>query len=73
VLIILSSPQAQQDNKPGHSIGKVSTKGDLIVIVEHGQSPSRELLERANGIRQQWIDYWGATTGHRASMTANPR
>jgi len=45
----------------------------IVVVVEHGQSPSHELIERANGIRQQWIDYWGTTTGHRASMTANPR
>jgi hypothetical protein len=45
----------------------------IVVVVEHGQSPSRELLERANGIRQQWIQYWETATGHRASMTANPR
>ena len=45
----------------------------IIVLVEHGQSPSRELIERANGIRQRWIDYWETTTGHRASMTVNPR
>jgi hypothetical protein len=42
-------------------------------VVEHGRSPSRELIERANGIRRQWIDYWETTTGHRASMTVNPR
>ena len=45
----------------------------IIVLVEHGQSPSREHIERANGIRQRWIDYWETTTGHRASMTVNPR
>jgi hypothetical protein len=45
----------------------------IVVVVEHGQRPSRELVERANGIREQWIDYWATTTGHRASMTANPR
>jgi hypothetical protein len=45
----------------------------IVVVVGHGQSPSLELIERANGIRQQWIDYWETTTGHRASMTANPR
>jgi hypothetical protein len=27
----------------------------IVVVVEHGQSPSLELIERANGIRQQWI------------------
>jgi hypothetical protein len=31
-----------------------------------------ELINRANGIRQQWIDYWAITTGHRALMMADP-
>jgi hypothetical protein len=44
----------------------------IVVLVEHGQSPSHELIERANGIRNQWIDYWETTTGHRASMTVSP-
>lgn len=54
-----------------HSQRKFNT--GIVVVVEHGQSPSHELIERANGIRQQWIKYWDTTTGHRASMTANPR
>jgi hypothetical protein len=45
----------------------------IVVVVEHGRSPSRELMERANGIRQQWIQFWETTTGHRASTTTNPR
>jgi hypothetical protein len=45
----------------------------IVVIVEHGESPSHALIERANGIRQQWIDYWETATGHRASMTVDPR
>jgi hypothetical protein len=45
----------------------------IAVVVEHGQVPSPELIDRANGIRQQWIRYWDTTTGHRASMTTNPR
>jgi hypothetical protein len=45
----------------------------IVVVVEHGRNPSHELIERANGIRGQWIQYWETTTGHRASMTANPR
>ena len=53
-----------------HSQRKFNT--GIVVMVEHGKTPGRELLERANGIRQQWIDYWSITTGHRASMTANP-
>jgi hypothetical protein len=43
------------------------------VIVEHGNKPGRELIERANGIRERWIDYWATTTGHRWTMTANPK
>ena len=54
-----------------HSQRKFNT--GIVVMVEHGQSPSPELIERANGIRRQWIDYWETTTGHRAPMTANPR
>jgi len=45
----------------------------IVIVVEHRQSPSGELMERARGIRQQWIQYWETATGHRASMTANPR
>ena len=45
----------------------------IVAIVEHGRTPSRELIERANGIREQWIEYFASTTGHRASMTATPR
>jgi hypothetical protein len=44
----------------------------IVVIVEHGRTPSAELINRANGIRRQWIDYWAITTGRRASMTADP-
>jgi hypothetical protein len=45
----------------------------IVVIVEHGAKPSRELIERANGIRERWIDYWATTTGRRSSMTTSPR
>jgi hypothetical protein len=44
----------------------------IVVIVEHGRKPSAELINRANGIRRQWIDYWAITTGRRSSMTADP-
>jgi hypothetical protein len=53
-----------------HSQRKFNT--GIVVMVEHGQSPSPELIERANGISRQWIDYWETVTGHRASMTTNP-
>jgi hypothetical protein len=45
----------------------------MVVVVEHGRTPSPELIERANGVGVRWIDYWETTTGHRASMTTNPR
>lgn len=45
----------------------------IVVVVEHGSKPSRELIDRANGIRETWIDYWATTTGHRSSMTVNPK
>jgi hypothetical protein len=54
-----------------HSQRKFNT--GIVVVVAHGQSPSPALIERANGIRQQWIQFWETTTGHRAHMTANPR
>ena len=54
-----------------HSQKKFNT--GIVVVVEHRKSPSPELLERAGGIRQRWMDYWDTTTGHRASMTTDPR
>jgi hypothetical protein len=45
----------------------------LVIVVQHGKKPSRELIERAEGIRKQWIEYFSITTGHRASMTASPQ
>jgi len=45
----------------------------IVVVVEHGHSPSQDLVDRADAIRQRWIDYWETTTGHRTSMTTNPR
>ena len=54
-----------------HSQRKFNT--GIAVIVEHGKKPSPELLERANGIRRQWIQYWDTVMGHRATMTVDPR
>jgi hypothetical protein len=44
----------------------------MVIVVQHGVKPSSELIERTNGIRQQWMEYFSITTGHRASMTTNP-
>jgi hypothetical protein len=54
-----------------HSQRKFNT--GMVVVVEHGAKPSKELIERTNAIREQWIAYWDRTTGGRSSMTANPR
>jgi hypothetical protein len=45
----------------------------IVVMVEHGRRPSAKLLEQAEGIRRQWVGYWGIVTGRRASMTTDPR
>ena len=45
----------------------------MVMVVEHGKQPSRELIERTEGIRKQWLEYWPITTDHRSSMTANPQ
>jgi hypothetical protein len=45
----------------------------IIIIVIHGQKPSQELIERASGIRRQWVQFWETVTEHRASMTVTPR
>jgi hypothetical protein len=45
----------------------------MVVVVEHGKAPSKELIQRTNAIRERWIDYWSTTTGHRSSMTATPK
>ena len=54
-----------------HSQQKFNT--GMVMVVEHGKTPSPELIERTNGIRERWMDYWGPLTGHRSSMTANPK
>jgi hypothetical protein len=53
-----------------HSQRKFNT--GMVMVVQHGAKPSPELIERTNGIRTQWIDYFSITTGRRASMTADP-
>jgi hypothetical protein len=44
----------------------------MVMVVQHSAKPSSELIERTNGIRKQWMEYFSITTGRRASMTANP-
>jgi len=56
---------------PGVEQSQKNFNTGIVLAVEHGTKPSRELVERANGIRERWIDYWTTTTGHRSSMTVN--
>jgi hypothetical protein len=44
----------------------------MVLVVQHGAQPSNEIVERATGIRKQWMEYFAVTTGRRASMTASP-
>jgi hypothetical protein len=44
----------------------------MVMVVEHGKTPSPELTERTNGIRERWMDYWTTVTGHRSTMTTEP-
>jgi hypothetical protein len=45
----------------------------MVMVVEHGATPSSKLIESVQGIRDRWIDYWTTTTGHRSVMTADPQ
>jgi hypothetical protein len=42
----------------------------IVIMVEKGMQPTQALIDRANGIRREWIEYFSITTGHRATMTA---
>jgi hypothetical protein len=43
----------------------------MVLMVEQGKKPSKEMVERATGIGEKWMEYWSITTGRRATMTAN--
>jgi hypothetical protein len=58
---------------PGVEQAQKKFNTGIVVITEHGGKPSQQLLNGAEGIRKQWMDYWSTTTGHRSSMTATPR
>ena len=44
----------------------------MVIVLEHGHKLPPELLERVEGIRMRWMDYWETTTGHRSTMTTDP-
>ena len=64
---------AEGSRLPGVDKSQREFNTGIVIVVQHGERPSPELVERAEAIRKQWIDYFSITTGHRASMTANPR
>jgi len=64
---------AEGPREPGVDKSQRQFNTGMVMVVEHGKKPSRELQERTEGIRQQWIKYWPITTGRRASMTATPK
>lgn len=45
----------------------------MVLVEQAGHKPSRLLVQRVSGIRQQWMKYFATATGHRAVMTTNPR
>jgi hypothetical protein len=63
---------AEGERAPGVDKSQRQFNTGMVIVVQHGAKPSSELIDRANGIRKQWIDYFSVTTGRRASMTANP-
>jgi hypothetical protein len=64
---------AEGPRLPGVDKSQKNFNTGMVVVVEHGKIPSPELIERTNGIRERWMDYWTTTTGHRSTMTTNPR
>jgi hypothetical protein len=45
----------------------------MVMVVQHGMTPSSRLIEETEGIREQWMKYFPIVTGRRATMTANPQ
>jgi hypothetical protein len=63
---------AEGPRTPGVEKSQRNFNTGMVMVVEHGSKPSRELMERTEGIREQWLKYWSITTGYRSTMTANP-
>ncbi len=63
---------AEGPRVPGVDKSQRKFNTGMVIVVQHGEKPSSELMERTNGIRQQWMEYFSIATGRRASMTTNP-
>ena len=63
---------AEGPRLPGVDKSQRQFNTGMVIVVQHGARPSSKLMERTEGIRKQWINYFSITTGRRASMTVNP-
>jgi hypothetical protein len=64
---------AEQERRPDVNHSQREFNTGIVVVVQHGRAPSPKLLERTDGIRQQWMSYWSIATGRRSVMTTSPR
>ncbi len=64
---------AEGPRVPGVDKSQREFNTGMVMVVQHGAKPSRELIDQVKEIRQRWIEYFSITTGRRASMTASPR
>ena len=64
---------AEGTRLPGVDQAQKNFNTGMVLVVEHGKTPSPKLIESVNGIRERWMDYWATTTGHRSTMTAEPQ
>lgn len=58
--------------RPSHAESRKDFNTGIVGFVLSGREPSRELLERMGGIREEWIRYWSRATGGHSTMTASP-
>ncbi|HKW33087.1 MAG TPA: hypothetical protein VJN92_08780 [Candidatus Acidoferrum sp.] len=72
-VIIQDVIAAEGPRLPGVDKSQRKFNTAIVIIIQHGEKPSPELIERAEAIRKKWIGCFSITTGHRASMTASPR
>jgi hypothetical protein len=64
---------AEGARTPGVDKSQRQFNTGMVMVVQHGMKPSEHLMERTEGIRKQWMEYFSITTGRRASMTTNPQ
>jgi hypothetical protein len=64
---------AEGPRLPGVDKSQRQFNTGMVMVVQHGLKPSKKLMGETDGIRKQWIEYFSICTGHRASMTANPK